>query len=113
MGYCTSCGHELGVGRFCTNCGHPVDAPSSRYPLFADEVVPEVVPEVVAEPEREGAPQPEPLELAPPPRSLRHLLRRHLRQDLTPQLEPLLRTQQRTSATLQEMTRILLHIDRR
>ncbi|KRC56716.1 MULTISPECIES: zinc ribbon domain-containing protein [unclassified Nocardioides] len=22
--YCTSCGHELGVGRFCTNCGKPV-----------------------------------------------------------------------------------------
>lgn len=22
--YCTSCGHELGVGRFCINCGRPV-----------------------------------------------------------------------------------------
>jgi len=22
---CTSCGHQLGVGRFCTNCGAPVD----------------------------------------------------------------------------------------
>lgn len=22
--HCTSCGHELGVGRFCTNCGRPV-----------------------------------------------------------------------------------------
>lgn len=27
MESCTSCGHELGVGRFCTNCGHPVGAP--------------------------------------------------------------------------------------
>lgn len=62
--YCTSCGHELGVGRFCTNCGKPVPGrhpeavpapgvppapptavvpppvgqlpPSPRYPLFAD-----------------------------------------------------------------------------
>lgn len=61
--YCTSCGHELGVGRFCTNCGQPVPGrhpeaapgssappppppvvpppvgqlpPSARYPLFAD-----------------------------------------------------------------------------
>ena len=24
MGYCTSCGHPLDVGRYCTNCGHPV-----------------------------------------------------------------------------------------
>ncbi|WP_435769352.1 NADase-type glycan-binding domain-containing protein [Nocardioides sp. SYSU DS0651] len=22
--YCTSCGHELGIGRYCTNCGMPV-----------------------------------------------------------------------------------------
>lgn len=61
--YCTSCGHELGVGRFCTNCGRPVPGrhpeadppagvptvtapvvppptgslpPAARYPLFAD-----------------------------------------------------------------------------
>lgn len=27
MEFCTSCGDELGVGRFCTNCGHPIDAP--------------------------------------------------------------------------------------
>ncbi len=26
MGFCTNCGHGLGVGRFCTNCGHPVGA---------------------------------------------------------------------------------------
>lgn len=24
MGYCTNCGHELGIGRFCTNCGQPI-----------------------------------------------------------------------------------------
>ena len=56
--YCTSCGHELGIGRFCTNCGPPVPGrhpeaeptsaapvvppptgqlpPAARYPLFAD-----------------------------------------------------------------------------
>ena len=61
MGYCTSCGHELGVGRFCTNCGHPVDAPAPapatppapqagqvapppRFPLFADEAPSDVPP---------------------------------------------------------------------
>jgi hypothetical protein len=26
MSSCTSCGHQLGVGRFCTNCGAPVDS---------------------------------------------------------------------------------------
>ena len=30
MGYCTSCGHPLGVGRFCTSCSHPVAAPPER-----------------------------------------------------------------------------------
>ncbi|MBZ5736787.1 discoidin domain-containing protein [Nocardioides mangrovi] len=25
MKYCSSCGHELGVGRYCTNCGQPVE----------------------------------------------------------------------------------------
>lgn len=61
MGYCTSCGHELGVGRFCTNCGLPVAAEptSARYPLFADEAEP--APETVAEPTHHRAP--------PPPRS--------------------------------------------
>ena len=60
MSYCTSCGHELGAGRFCTNCGRPVappppppssapppppqagqvPPPPPRYPLFADELEP-------------------------------------------------------------------------
>lgn len=31
MGYCTSCGHPLGVGRFCTSCGHPVAAPPETH----------------------------------------------------------------------------------
>src|SRR4051812_36619347 len=30
MSSCTSCGHQLGVGRFCTNCGAPVDAAVDR-----------------------------------------------------------------------------------
>ncbi|GAA3669647.1 hypothetical protein GCM10022237_31890 [Nocardioides ginsengisoli] len=56
--YCTTCGHELGIGRFCTNCGQPVPGrhpeaaptsaapvvppptgqlpPAARYPLFAE-----------------------------------------------------------------------------
>ncbi|WGX94685.1 NADase-type glycan-binding domain-containing protein [Nocardioides sp. L-11A] len=56
--HCTSCGHELGIGRFCTNCGQPVPGrhpeaaptagtpvvppptgqlpPAARYPLYAD-----------------------------------------------------------------------------
>jgi len=44
--YCTSCGHELGIGRFCTNCGqpvpgrHPEAAPSSGAPAAATAVVP-------------------------------------------------------------------------
>lgn len=28
--HCTSCGHELGVGRFCTHCGQAVDRPAPR-----------------------------------------------------------------------------------
>jgi hypothetical protein len=45
MGTCTSCGHDLGVGRFCTSCGHPVgqEPHTARYPLFADEVAPDPV----------------------------------------------------------------------
>ena len=68
MSSCTSCGHQLGVGRFCTSCGASVDPPHGdwrtdtaerrprvaddprpppaavaplvppRYPLYADEV---------------------------------------------------------------------------
>ena len=30
MSSCTSCGHQLGVGRFCTNCGAPVDSSDPR-----------------------------------------------------------------------------------
>lgn len=37
MRFCSSCGHELGVGRFCTNCGQPIDrsasAPVPQVPL--------------------------------------------------------------------------------
>ena len=70
MGYCTHCGHALGIGRFCTNCGQPIpgrhegvpaasaapapdappDAPpqapppamppATRYPLYADDPPP-------------------------------------------------------------------------
>jgi hypothetical protein len=69
MNYCTSCGSQLGVGRFCTNCGapiagreataapppvaqptvrRPVVAPDavygSRYPLYADDAATSVRP---------------------------------------------------------------------
>lgn len=32
MGYCTNCGHELGIGRFCTNCGLPIAGRHSGAP---------------------------------------------------------------------------------
>lgn len=53
--YCTSCGHELGVGRFCTNCGRPVPG---RHPE-ADP--PAVVPPHPAAPTTVAAP------VVPPP----------------------------------------------
>lgn len=55
--YCTSCGHELGVGRFCTNCGKPVPG---RHP----EAVP--ASDVPAAPATERAPAP-PTAVVPPP----------------------------------------------
>ncbi|QSR26072.1 hypothetical protein CFH99_10585 [Nocardioides aromaticivorans] len=55
--YCTSCGHELGVGRFCTNCGKPVPG---RHP----EAVP--APDVPTAPVTERAPAP-PTAVVPPP----------------------------------------------
>ncbi|MFJ9314654.1 NADase-type glycan-binding domain-containing protein [Pimelobacter simplex] len=84
--YCTSCGHELGIGRFCTNCGQPVPGrhpeaapfsgapaavtavvppptgqlpPAARYPLYADGTPPPA-------PGAPGAPPPPP-QYAPPP----------------------------------------------
>lgn len=75
--YCTSCGHELGVGRFCINCGRPVPGrhpeadppagvptvtapvvppptgqlpPAARYPLFADAPPTVVSPAVPSAP---------------------------------------------------------------
>lgn len=64
--HCTSCGHELGIGRFCTNCGKPVAGrhpgampasgapvvpppvgtlpPAPRYPLYADTLPPPPAP---------------------------------------------------------------------
>lgn len=53
--YCTSCGHELGIGRFCTNCGKPVPG---RHP----EAVP--APDVSPRPATEPAP---PTAVVPPP----------------------------------------------
>lgn len=55
--YCTSCGHELGVGRFCTNCGKPVPG---RHP----EAVP--APDLPPAPATERAPVP-PTAVVPPP----------------------------------------------
>lgn len=55
--YCTSCGHELGVGRFCTNCGrpvpgrHPEAAPASSLPQAPETVTaPVVAPAAVPPP---------------------------------------------------------------
>lgn len=55
--YCSSCGHELGVGRFCTNCGRPVPG---RHP----EAVP--APDAPPAPVAEGAPA-APTAVVPPP----------------------------------------------
>ncbi|HWJ11546.1 MAG TPA: zinc ribbon domain-containing protein [Nocardioides sp.] len=55
--YCTSCGHELGVGRFCTNCGRPVPG---RHP----EAVP--APDVPPAPVTARPPAP-PTAVVPPP----------------------------------------------
>lgn len=55
--YCTSCGHELGVGRFCTNCGRPVPG---RHP----EAVP--APDAPPAPVTERAPAPGTAVVPPP-----------------------------------------------
>lgn len=54
--YCSSCGHQLGVGRFCTNCGRPVPG---RHP----EAVP--APDAPPAPVAEGAAPP--TAIVPPP----------------------------------------------
>jgi hypothetical protein len=38
MSSCTSCGHQLGVGRFCTNCGAPVDSSTPDAPPVSTPV---------------------------------------------------------------------------
>lgn len=78
MGYCTNCGHELGIGRFCTNCGQPIAGrhssapagppapppppgdtpPPARFPLYAD---------TVAGPRPSTPPPPPPAVAAQPP----------------------------------------------
>ncbi|WP_418059441.1 NADase-type glycan-binding domain-containing protein [Pimelobacter simplex] len=88
--YCTSCGHELGIGRFCTNCGQPVPGrhpeaapasgapvtavvppptgqlpPAARYPLFADGAPPPAPPAPPAAPPTAAVPVPPP-SYAPP-----------------------------------------------
>ncbi|GAA3521458.1 NADase-type glycan-binding domain-containing protein [Nocardioides daeguensis] len=94
--HCTSCGHELGVGRFCTNCGQPVPGrhpeaapvasapvvppptgqlpPAARYPLYADSPTapsgpPPLAPPAVPAAVTQVAPPPPsaPLSPAPPP----------------------------------------------
>ncbi|MCR1781651.1 hypothetical protein KVF89_03815 [Nocardioides carbamazepini] len=86
--HCTSCGHELGVGRFCTNCGQPVPGrhpeaapaasapvvppptgqlpPAARYPLYAE--APTTRPGPPPAPVTQTAPAPPaPAPYAPPP----------------------------------------------
>jgi hypothetical protein len=72
--YCTSCGHELGIGRFCTNCGqpvpgrHPEAAPASGAPVTA--VVPPPtgqLPPAARYPLYADAPPPPPTAPVPPP----------------------------------------------
>lgn len=40
MGSCTSCGHQLGDGRFCTSCGAPVDRTTGPAPTAAGPETP-------------------------------------------------------------------------
>lgn len=61
MSYCTSCGHELGVGRFCTNCGQPV---AGRHP--GTPAAPPTPP--ATDPSAPTLPRPGVGTLPPPPR---------------------------------------------
>lgn len=91
--HCTSCGHELGVGRFCTNCGQPVPGrhpeaapgtsapvvppptgqlpPAARYPLYADAPTSPPGPPPAAPPAAVTRLAPGPV-LAPPPAPAPH-----------------------------------------
>lgn len=61
MGYCTNCGHELGIGRFCTNCGQPIAGRHSGVPASS---APEAVTTPGAPP---GAPPAAPAHAVPAP----------------------------------------------
>ena len=88
MRYCSSCGAQLGVGRYCVNCGlrveHPAtdhgawrtdtmerpavppEPPAVRFPLYADEAPADGPPaETPAEPDVEALGQPERESLLP------------------------------------------------
>lgn len=60
--HCTSCGHELGVGRFCTNCGRPVPG---RHPE-AEPVVDVHPATTVITPAGPAGPPPPPPTTPPP-----------------------------------------------
>ncbi|MFC5728410.1 MULTISPECIES: zinc ribbon domain-containing protein [Nocardioides] len=53
--YCTSCGHELGIGRFCTNCGKPVPG---RHPEATPAAGVPPTPPPAASPSAPAAPPP-------------------------------------------------------
>lgn len=61
--YCTSCGHELGVGRFCTNCGRPVPG---RHPEAAPAPGAPPAPVTERAPEPRGPVVPPPVSQVPP-----------------------------------------------
>lgn len=70
MGYCTKCGHELGIGRFCTNCGQPIAGRHSSVPASPapDAVMTPGTPSAVPPaPPAHAAPPAPPLPGATPP----------------------------------------------
>ena len=82
MSSCTSCGHQLGVGRFCTNCGAPVDSATPDGTPDGTDTAPRT-PRL--RPATTGAPTP-PSGRCPRPRPTREPLRprwRHPRRPAT------------------------------
>ena len=77
MSSCTSCGHQLGVGRFCTNCGAPVDSSTPDGTPVSTPVTPPVTPAPAQDdwrtdtaerrPPRPADPRTPPAAVAPPP----------------------------------------------
>lgn len=64
MTTCTSCGHELGAGRFCTSCGAPVPSFDDWRTDTAERKLPTAAPRTPSAP---ADPRTPPTAVAPPP----------------------------------------------